>query len=64
MGIAGSAGGSIVAAGIAEALITTATGLFVAIVAVIAYNHLTTWAQGLTTGAQLEAEELLATVDY
>ena len=63
MGIAGSAGGATVAAGIAEALITTATGLFVAIVAVIAYNHLTTWAQGLTTSAQLDAEELLAMVE-
>jgi biopolymer transport protein ExbB len=63
MGVAGSAGGAIVAAGIAEALITTATGLFVAIVAVIAYNHLTSWAQGLTTRAQLDAEELLATLE-
>jgi len=63
MGVAGSAGGAIVAAGIAEALITTATGLFVAITAVIAYNHLTTWAQGLTTSAQLDAEELLAMVE-
>lgn len=60
MGIAGSAGGAIVAAGIAEALIATATGLVVAVMAVVAYNHLMTWAQSLSTNAQLNAEDLLA----
>ena len=34
-----SAGASVVAAGIAEALVNTATGLFVAVPAVIAYNY-------------------------
>jgi biopolymer transport protein ExbB len=60
IGLAGSAGSAIVAAGIAEALITTAAGLFVAVVAVVAYNHLMTWAQSVITHTQLTAEELLA----
>jgi len=63
MGLAGSAGGTIVAAGIAEALVTTATGLIVAVLAVIAYNHLMTWAQSIGTAAELNAEELLAELD-
>ena len=63
IGLAGSAGGAVVAAGIAEALITTATGLFVAVVAVIAYNHLMIWAQGVITSTQLNVEELLSQVE-
>lgn len=41
IGIKGSASLAVVAPGIAEALITTAAGLFAAIPAVIAYNHFT-----------------------
>ena len=63
MGIAGSAGSAVVAAGISEALVATATGLFVAVVAVIAYNHLMTWAQTVITNAQLGVEELLSKVN-
>lgn len=63
MGIASSAGGAIVAAGIAEALIATATGLIVAVLAVIAYNHLMTWSQSISTAAQLNAEDLLAQLE-
>jgi biopolymer transport protein ExbB len=63
IGLAGSAGGAVVAAGIAEALVTTATGLFVAVVAVIAYNHLMTWAQSVITSTQLNVEELLSLVE-
>jgi len=37
--------------GLAEALITTALGLFVAIPAVIAYNHLLSWKMELSTQA-------------
>jgi biopolymer transport protein TolQ len=62
IGIAGSAGGSVVASGVAEALVTTAAGLFVAIVAVVAYNHLATWARGIVTNAELGAEELLSLI--
>jgi biopolymer transport protein ExbB/TolQ len=39
MASTGSAGPSVVAAGIAEALFTTAAGLLVAVPAVILYNH-------------------------
>lgn len=62
IGIAGSAGGAVVATGVAEALITTAAGLFVAIIAVIAYNHLATWARGIVRDAELGVEELLSLV--
>ena len=58
IGAAGSAGGAIVASGIAEALITTAAGLLVAVLSVIAYNHLMTWAQSIITNTELNAEEL------
>ncbi len=57
---AGAAGSVVVAAGIAEALITTATGLVVAVVAVIAYNHLMTWTQQIITNAELNAQDLVS----
>ncbi len=63
IGLAGSAGGAVVSAGIAEALVATATGLIVAVVAVIAYNHLMAWAQTLLTNTQVNVEELLSKVD-
>jgi biopolymer transport protein ExbB/TolQ len=63
IGLAGSAGSAVVAAGIAEALVATATGLFVAVLAVIAYNHLMTWAQSLITSTQLNVEELLSRIE-
>jgi biopolymer transport protein ExbB/TolQ len=63
IGAAGSAGSAVVAAGIAEALVTTAAGLGVAIVAVIAYNHLMTWAQTIATDVELVAEELVSLVE-
>ena len=63
IGAAGSAGGAVVATGIAEALITTATGLCVAIVAVVCYNHLMTWAGTITTATELDSEDLAALVD-
>jgi biopolymer transport protein ExbB/TolQ len=57
---AGAAGSAVVAAGIAEALITTAAGLIVAVVAVVAYNHLMTWAQRIITDAELNAQDLVS----
>jgi len=63
IGAAGSAGSAVVASGIAEALITTATGLFVAVVAVIAYNHLMTWAQSIVTDTELNADELVSLLE-
>ncbi|NPV46602.1 MAG: MotA/TolQ/ExbB proton channel family protein [Armatimonadetes bacterium] len=63
IGLAGAAGGAVVAAGIAEALIATAAGLFVAVIGVVAYNHLMGWAQSIVTQAQLSAEELIAQLE-
>lgn len=63
IGLAGSAGGAVVAAGIAEALITTAAGLCVAVVAVVAFNHLMTWAQSVSAHTELDAEELAALLE-
>ena len=48
---------SVVAPGIAEALIATAMGLFAAIPAVIAYNHFATKVESLVTGYETFAEE-------
>ncbi len=39
MGVAGAAAPSVVAAGVAEALVTTAAGLVIAVPAVMLYNH-------------------------
>ncbi|MBL4585004.1 MAG: protein TolQ [Pseudomonadales bacterium] len=48
---------SVVAPGIAEALIATAMGLFAAIPAVIAYNHFAAKVESLVTGYDTFAEE-------
>jgi len=48
---------SVVAPGIAEALIATAMGLFAAIPAVIAYNHFATRVESLVTGYETFSEE-------
>lgn len=55
MAASGSAGFAVVAAGIAEALVTTAAGLVVALVAVVAYNALQAAA---TTAAEALAAEV------
>jgi biopolymer transport protein ExbB/TolQ len=62
-GIAASGGGGIgaVSAGIAEALIVTAVGLFVAIAAVLTFNYLTTRFDKLDMMMQHAASEL---IDY
>jgi biopolymer transport protein ExbB len=63
----GSAGPSVVAAGIAEALFTTAAGLMVAVPAVMLYNHfirrvsvMLTTAENHARALRLEAEEAAA----
>lgn len=60
----GSAGPSVVAAGVAEALFTTAAGLLVAVPAVMVYNHfvrrisvMLTMAENQARGLRLELEE-------
>jgi biopolymer transport protein ExbB len=54
----GSAGPSVVAAGIAEALFTTAAGLVVAVPAVMLYNHFTRRTNVLLTEAENQARSL------
>ena len=62
MGISGQGGFSVVAAGISEALVTTAGGIAVAIEAVILYNFLNTHVQKLALQFRLLAEEYLEIV--
>ena len=54
----GSAGPSVVAAGVAEALFTTAAGLLVAVPAVMLYNHLVRKMGNLLTVAENHARTL------
>ena len=54
----GSAGPSVVAAGIAEALFTTAAGLLVAVPAVILYNHFVRKTSVMLTEAENHARNL------
>ena len=58
----GSAGPSVVAAGIAEALFTTAAGLIVAVPAVMLYNHFTRRTNVLLTEAENQARSLRLTL--
>ena len=63
LGEAGAASLRAVAPGIAEALITTAAGLFTAIPAVIAYNHFLHSIRNLSTQMDTFANEFLALVE-
>ncbi|RPJ01290.1 MAG: MotA/TolQ/ExbB proton channel family protein [Deltaproteobacteria bacterium] len=56
---AGSGGMAIVIGGVAEALVCTATGLFVAIPAVIAYNYFTRRVEHFIDDMELCASELI-----
>jgi biopolymer transport protein ExbB len=58
MASTGSAGPSVVAAGIAEALFTTAAGLLVAVPAVMLYNHFTRRISVMLTTAENNARAL------
>ena len=58
----GSGGLGTVSAGIAEALVATAAGLFVAIPAVIAYNHFVSRVKAFDTEMDGAASELLTRV--
>jgi biopolymer transport protein ExbB len=62
IGQVGAAGPAVVATGISEALVATATGLCVAISAVIVYNLLLTWQSRLFARAELAATEVLQLV--
>jgi biopolymer transport protein ExbB/TolQ len=59
MALTGSGGIGAVSAGIAEALIATAFGLFVAIPAVWAFNYLTNRADGFGVEMDNGASELI-----
>ena len=59
IGEVGAAGPAVVAEGISEALVATASGLFVAITAVIVYNFLLTWQTRLSRRAEIVAGEVL-----
>jgi biopolymer transport protein ExbB len=59
----GSAGPSVVAAGIAEALFTTAAGLLVAVPAVMLYNHFTRRLGVMLTTAENHARTLRLAAD-
>ena len=59
---AGSGGIGTVSAGIAEALVATAAGLFVAIPAVAAYNHFVSRVKSLAGEMDGAASELIGTV--
>ncbi len=58
MAATGSAGPSVVAAGVAEALFTTASGLLVAVPAVIVFNHFSRRTTVLLTQAEHKARAL------
>jgi biopolymer transport protein ExbB len=59
MAATGHGGFGVVAAGISEALVTTAAGIAVAIEAVVLYNYLNTHVQRLGLQFRLLAEEFL-----
>ncbi|MBI3399542.1 MAG: MotA/TolQ/ExbB proton channel family protein [Deltaproteobacteria bacterium] len=59
LAVAEGAGPSIVADGIAEALVATAAGLFVAVPAVIAYNYFTRKINGVAVELEGKAAEFL-----
>lgn len=59
IGQVGAAGPAVVATGISEALVATATGLFVAISSVIAYNLLITWQSRILRRAEVVAAQVV-----
>jgi biopolymer transport protein ExbB len=58
IGLEGKTGAAVVASGVAEALITTAAGLIIAIPAVIAYNALSAWTEVFAEDLEFGAEEI------
>jgi biopolymer transport protein ExbB len=63
MAATGSAGPSVVAAGVAEALFTTATSLLVAVPAVIVYNYFTRSTSVMLTQAENHARRLRLAIE-
>jgi biopolymer transport protein TolQ len=63
IGIWGSANIAVVAPGIAEALVATAVGLFVAIPALIAYNFISNWLRKEAERTEIFGDDLAFAVD-
>jgi len=63
MAVSGAAGPSVVAAGVAEALFTTAASLLVAVPAVLLYNHFTRRITVMLTVAENHARTLRLAID-
>jgi len=63
MALAGSAAPSVVAAGVAEALVTTAAGLVVAVPALMLYNHFIRRMNVMLTVAENHARSIRTTVE-
>jgi biopolymer transport protein ExbB len=58
MALTGSGGFTVVAAGISEALIATAAGLIVAVIAIVAYNYLLVRANRIAMELRVSCEEV------
>jgi biopolymer transport protein TolQ len=63
IGIWGSANIAVVAPGIAEALVATAVGLFVAIPALVSYNFISTWLRKEAERTELFGDDLSFALD-
>lgn len=59
LAISGSGGPSIVAAGISEALVATAAGIAVAIMAAVIYNWFNVWMKGTISASDIFGQELI-----
>ena len=59
LAISGSGGPSIVAAGISEALISTAGGIAVAITAAVIYNWFNVWMKGTLSSSDIFGQEMI-----
>ena len=62
IGLAGTGGFPVVAAGISEALIATALGLAVGIVAVVAYNYFQSWVERIEAALRIGSGRVLEAV--
>ncbi len=59
LALSGSGGPTIVAAGISEALISTAAGIAVAITAAVIYNWFTIWMKGSLSSTDIFSQEII-----
>jgi biopolymer transport protein ExbB len=64
LAVSGSAGPSVISAGIAEALVTTASGLVVAVPAVIFYNYFLRRVGNVMTEIESVSKKVLVMIGY